>query len=160
LKIEKILCPTDFSDPAYQALSVALDLAGDYSAELLLSHVVEYLPPLLSGGKDPVSQFQKCCQQMESDAGERLQQMVKQLMVGQTKVKTLIKIGHPAFQISEWAENYGVDLIVIASHGLTGWRQAFLGSVTARILVLTKRPVWVIHPQSSTRSSAGRHSWN
>jgi nucleotide-binding universal stress UspA family protein len=158
VNIKKILCPTDFSGPGEEALRVALDLAGDYAAELLVVHVVEYLPPLLGGGKDPVAQFQACCRQLEGEACARLDQLIAQAAQAQIKVTTLIKIGHPAAQICEWAEKYEADLIVIASHGLTGWRKALLGSVTARLLLLTTRPIWIIHATPPKDAAAGRRS--
>jgi universal stress protein A len=158
LNIKKILCPTDFSDQAYEALLAAADLAGDYAAELLVAHVVEWLPPLLGGGTDPVAQFQERCRQKEEEAIERLEKLVTKEIPAKVKARTLIKIGPPAVQILEWAEEYEADLIVIASHGQTGWRQAILGSVTAQIIKQATRPVWVIQPKPPAHSSAGRHS--
>jgi nucleotide-binding universal stress UspA family protein len=156
LNIKKILCPTDFSDQAYEALLAAADLAGDYSAELLVAHVVESLPPLLGGGNDPVAQFQERCRQKEKEGKERLEQLVNEGKPAEIKVSTLIKIGHPAIQVLDWAEEYEADLIVIATHGQTGWRRALLGSVTERIIKLTRRPVWIIQPKPPDRSSAER----
>lgn len=46
LHIKTILCPTDFSEPAREALNVASDLAQHFGAELRLLHVVPVLPPL------------------------------------------------------------------------------------------------------------------
>ncbi len=46
LNIKTILCPTDFSDPAREALNVASDLAQQFGAELRLLHVIPVLPPL------------------------------------------------------------------------------------------------------------------
>jgi nucleotide-binding universal stress UspA family protein len=156
LNIKKILCPTDFSDQAYEALLAAADLARDYSAELLVAHVVESLPPLLGGGNDPVAQFQERCRQKEKEGKERLEQLINKGKPADIQVSTLIKIGHPAIQVLDWAEEYGVDLIVIATHGQTGWRRALLGSVTERIIKLTTRPVWIIQPKPPARSSAER----
>ena len=156
MNIKKILCPTDFSDQAHEALLAAADLARDYSAELLVAHVVESLPPLLGGGNDPVAQFQERCRQKEKEGKERLEQLVNEGKPAEIKVSTLIKIGHPAIQILDWAEEYEADLIVIATHGQTGWRRALLGSVTERIIKLTTRPVWIIQPKPPDRSSAER----
>jgi nucleotide-binding universal stress UspA family protein len=124
----------------------------------VLVHVVEYLPPLLSGGKDPVSEFQAACRRLEGEACDRLDRHIDQAKQAQIPVTTLIKVGHPAALISEWAEEYGVDLIVIASHGLTGWRQALLGSVTARLLLLTPRPIWIIQATPPKHGAAGRRA--
>jgi nucleotide-binding universal stress UspA family protein len=147
MNIKKILCPIDFSEQANEALLVAADLAGNYSAELLVAHVVESLPPLLGGGQDPVSQFQECCRLQEEDAKERLGKLVQKGLPEKIPIKTLIKSGHPAIQILEWAEEQETDLIVIATRGQSGWRQALLGSVTARIIKLTRCPVLVIQPK-------------
>jgi hypothetical protein len=52
-RIKKILCPTDFSEPSYVGLKTANELAMDFSAELIIVHVVPslYLYPSLSVGR-------------------------------------------------------------------------------------------------------------
>jgi len=44
LPLKKILCPTDFSDPSFEALNVAIELAVHFSSELILIHVVAPIP--------------------------------------------------------------------------------------------------------------------
>lgn len=152
MNLKKILCPLDFSEPASEIMMIAGGLAENYSAELLVAHVVELCPPLLGGGQDPVFQFQESCRYQEVSARKRLEQMIEEGLPAKIKTRVLVKNGSPALQIIEWAEEYGVDLIVISTFGQSGWRQAFLGSVTTRIIKLTRCPVWLIQPKKSIPS--------
>jgi hypothetical protein len=49
LPLKKIVWPTDFSNPAYEGLKIAVELALQFSAEMLLVHVVAPLPTIEGG---------------------------------------------------------------------------------------------------------------
>ena len=49
LPFKRILCPTDFSEPAFTALKRAEELARHFAAELIVAHVIPTLPGPLSG---------------------------------------------------------------------------------------------------------------
>ena len=55
MKFKKILCPTDFSDPAGKALKVAASMAADYSSELLVVNVVEPIPTVSAADTFPLT---------------------------------------------------------------------------------------------------------
>ena len=74
-------------------------------------------------------------------------------------IKTEAPFGKAAETLADYATKNQVDLIVIATHGQTGWRRALLGSVTERIIKLTTRPVWIIQPKPPARSSGRSRRW-
>lgn len=156
---KRILCPTDFSDPAYEALKAAAGLAMDYAAELLVMHVVESLPavPLSLEDPQPAYYIQEYEKEMEAAARKRLEGLVKRVIFAKIRVRPLVRTGQPAVQIVELAEKNRTDLIVIATHGLTGWRQFFFGSVTERVIKLATKPVLIIQtkPPARTRKKEG-----
>jgi hypothetical protein len=49
LPLKKIVCPTDFSEPAHEGLKIARELATQFSSEILLVHVVTPLPAMHGG---------------------------------------------------------------------------------------------------------------
>ena len=57
------------------------------------------------------------------------------------KARALVIQGDPANQIVRLAEDEKVDIIIIATHGLTGWRKFMFGSVTEKVIRLAKCPV-------------------
>ena len=146
LKIQKIVCPVDFSNCAQQALNYASELAKQFDAELSVVHAYEdpaaYVTPMpMSGYVGP--------------GAELLLELRKQLEVGlaQTKadvekrgvrVRSELLEGTPYRVVLDWAKEYGADMIVVGTHGHTGLTHALLGSVTERIVRMAHCPVLTI----------------
>jgi nucleotide-binding universal stress UspA family protein len=66
------------------------------------------------------------------------------------------RVGDPGIEIADWAEEHGVDLIVMGSHGRTGRRNALLGSVAQAVLAECRTPVLLIRRDASTMRGALR----
>ncbi|MFC1816898.1 universal stress protein [Thermodesulfobacteriota bacterium] len=141
LSIKKICCPTDFSEPSYEALKVASEMASHFSAELILVHVVTPIP-VIPIHDDPTSfnvpLYEK---EMEVSAGKALGQAQQEKIPQAIRSRTLVIQGDPATQIVNLADEEGMDMIVIATHGYTGWRKFMFGSVTAKVIRLATCPV-------------------
>ncbi len=143
LNIKTILCPTDFSDPAREALNVASDLAQQFGAELRLLHVVPVLPPL---PPDPnfvfeVPEYERF---LHADAEKKLQTLKTELSAQSIRVTTSVLHGDAAEQVIREAETQKSDMIVIATHGTTGWQRLLFGSVAERVVRLASCPVLTI----------------
>jgi nucleotide-binding universal stress UspA family protein len=139
-----ILSPIDFSDPSHDALNTAAELAGCFGSELLLVHVVPQIPRLPSDVSIfSEGQFEE---QLRQDAEKQLEGLVAKL--AQKKLKARYSIGLPAndaaMEILRIAEHEHADMIVIATHGLTGWRRLAFGSVTEKVVRLAECPVLVL----------------
>jgi len=156
MKLKKILCPTDFSQPAEEALRAAASLAADYTAELLVVHVVESLPFVPGSVSKPISLIKEYGEEMEAAAAERLRALIAKVIPAGIPVRPLIACGQPAVQIVALAEEIAADLIVMATHGLTGWRKAFLGSVTERVLKLTPKQMLIVQTKPPIPSPKGK----
>lgn len=140
LPLIKLLCPTDFSEPAREALKVAVEFVLHFGAQLSLVNVVPMLPVL---PRDPnyafkVPQYE---QMLNADAEERLNELIKEVTTPITNIRTILGHGDAASEIIRIAEKENVDMIVIATHGMTGWRRAVFGSVAERVVRLAKCPV-------------------
>ena len=141
LPIKKILCPTDFSEPSYEAMKVADEMAAHFSADLTLLHVVTPIP-VIPIHDDPTSfnlpLYEK---EMEASARKSLDQVAGEKIPREINTRTLVIQGDPATQIVRLATAENMDLIVIATHGLTGWRKFMFGSVTEKVIRLATCPV-------------------
>ena len=151
MKFKKILCPTDFSDPAAKALKVAAGMALDYSSELLVVNVVEPIPTVSAADTFPLNYLQQYLSEAESAAKKRLKELVTKVVPAEIKVRPLILTGQAAHQIVDLADKKKVDLFVIATHGQTGLKRLVFGSVTEKILKLTSRPVLIIQSPPKKR---------
>jgi nucleotide-binding universal stress UspA family protein len=146
LPVKTLLCPTDFSEPSRKALKVAIELASHFAAGLFLVHVVPVLPALPN---DPnyvfkVPEYERL---LHADADEKLRDMAKEPMTRGTTVRTIVGHGDAATEIVRIAEKENTDLIVIATHGMTGWRHAMFGSIAEKVVRLAKCPVLTIRAQ-------------
>ena len=141
LPFQKILYPTDFSDPSYEALKAANELALHFSAELCVLHVVT---PVSRAPADPSGSDLLILQEMEKAARESLEEIVKRRIPKELLVRQIVVLGAAAEEIIQISEKEKVDLIVIATHGQTGWRHFVFGSVAEKVVRLAPCPVLTI----------------
>jgi nucleotide-binding universal stress UspA family protein len=145
LPFKRILCPTDFSEPACKAIKAAGELAERDSAELILIHVVGAIPALDSPtgmvGFD-VAAYQK---ELTDSAERSLQERLDKHIPESVNARTLVVHGEAAHEIVRVAKEDAVDLIVISTHGETGWRHRVFGSVPGKVVRHATCPVLAIH---------------
>jgi nucleotide-binding universal stress UspA family protein len=151
MKFKKILCPTDFSDPAEKALKVAADLALDYSSELLVVNVVEPIPTISAANTSPLTYLQQYLSEAENASKKRLKELVTKVVPAKIKIRPLVLTGQAAIQIVDLADKKEVDLIVIATQGQTGLKRWVFGSVAEKVIKLTSRPVLIIQTSPKKR---------
>ena len=148
LPIRRILAPTDFSDVSVETVISASELAKHFGADLLVVHVIPPVPTLPS---DPHFNFEVPAYQdaLRESAERRLRETVRSLVEGGIQASTMVTHGDPAREIVRIAHDEEADLIVIATHGLTGWQHIVFGSVAEKVVRTADRPVLTIR---------GRHS--
>ena len=143
VKIERILCPTDFSDISAKAYDYATSLARHYSAKLFLEHVVQ---PVTAAY--PYYAFPDAVNEMywnlSEHAGEQLREMVKTHAWNGTHPEVVVQTGMVADSILSFAAKQTVDLIVMGTHGRRGIDRLTMGSVTERVLRKAQCPVLAV----------------
>src|SRR5262245_42168783 len=113
LALRTILQPTDFSDPAEHALRMAVGLARDYHARLILLHAVE--PPVYYG--ELGVNFLPPADLLES-AQDRLAALAAPGLA--VAVERVVTEGLAAPEILRVARQEHADLVVLGSHGRSG----------------------------------------
>jgi nucleotide-binding universal stress UspA family protein len=150
---EVILSPLDFSDFSMQALEVAQDIAKRYGSELVLTHVVPVIPKL-EGHADIFTEGEYE-NQLIASAKQRLTDIVAKLQQAGIKARSTVSLSNdPAMEIIRVAESEKVDLIVIATHGVTGWRRLAFGSVTDKLVRTASCSILVLRSEAAA-SAAG-----
>ncbi len=161
----RILWPTDFSPVAKAALPHVLALAAGNGAEVVLLHVLPtaamYVVPAESGLV--LWRFQR---EARAAARTQLRRLERQVKGPGIRTHALLALGAPFPQIVRAAERLRCDLIVLATHGRTGWAHALLGSVAENVVRHAPCPVLTVRPPrfarrdeqrpSATRRAAGR----
>ncbi len=146
LPITNIVCPTDFSEPSYEALKVADELAVHFSATLHIINVVPLVPiveaPIgVESASFNVASYQ---QELEAQSQKSLKAVVEQKISKGVNVVKEVLIGNAAGEVIRYAGEKKADLIVIATHGLSGWRRFISGSTTEQIVRQASCPVLTI----------------
>lgn len=148
-----ILSPVDFSDPSTEALDVASDIATRYGSEILLFHAAPVIPRLPQG----VSIFAEGDYEKEliKNAEDRLSEIVSKLAQKNIKARALVGLANDAaMEIVRTAESEKADLIVIATHGMTGWRRLPFGSVSDKVVRTAECPVLVLRSAGTGAASS------
>ncbi|MFW6129420.1 MAG: universal stress protein [Candidatus Aminicenantaceae bacterium] len=144
LPINKILWPTDFSEPSYNALKSAVEMAEKFGSTLYLVHVIAPIPavagPMGPAGFD-VSLYQE---ELKKSASKKLKQISENKVPEKIKIQTIIKHGEAATEINRAAKEENIDLIVIATHGETGLGHLIFGSVAEKVVRNASSPVLTI----------------
>ena len=145
----KILCATDFSEPAEVAETEALALAGKLRGELIYLHVGT--EPMLYGE----SAFSMGDVRQVYDAQRRWTENMLQARVAGAEAtgvtaRWVVRTGTGAAyeQIVAAAEEEKADMLVLGTHGRSGLNRLLLGSVAERVVRLACCPVLTVRPRN------------
>ena len=136
-----ILAAVDYTSEARLVLQQARSLAERYGADLTLLHVVELMPVV--GGIEAFSYVDLYADQPE--LFKRAEDDLKKLAMAEqlTDVKLKILTGVPKVEITAYARDNGIDLIVVGSHGRHGI-SLILGSTANAVLHYAKCDVLAV----------------
>jgi nucleotide-binding universal stress UspA family protein len=140
---EKLLVPTDFSEPAHAAMLLGADLCRRYAAGMTLVHAYDLVLYALPGGYVPYTSSQ--LQRMLDEFERRLADARRNAEVaGAPHVETRLLQGPTASEICAFAADEAVDLIVMGTHGRTGLKHFLMGSVAERVVRTAPCPVLTV----------------
>jgi nucleotide-binding universal stress UspA family protein len=147
---QKILFCTDFSDNSKPARQNAVDYARAFGAELIILHVInssrigypsldEGLPLDIRSTLTNIQQsVQKALSLMASECSKDLQ-----------RVQTSVLVGTPAEEIVRFSEQESVQLVVMGTHGWTGFKHLIMGSTAENVVRTSLCPVLTVKSSSS-----------
>lgn len=140
LKIEKLLCPVDFSEVSMKALGAAKELNAIFSSKLDVIHVIpsHIIKGKMTEGKDK----DKAIRELFQNAKDALGKFLSDSGVGKEGV---IDEGEPYEKIISFSTANDIDLIVIGAHGLSLTKGTLIGSVADAVLRSSPCPVLVMH---------------
>ena len=153
----KILVPVDFSPSSHDALEAASELAAKFGAQLILLHVIpEFVDALL-----PATVSQESLVEAQKSAANKRFVVTKGALEAKTiSCTTIVEVGADvAATILDVGEREEADLLVFATHGLSGWYPQVFGSIAEKLVRLAQCPVWLLRtpkPESSAKVAIGR----
>jgi universal stress protein A len=143
-KPKKILAPTDLSRLSQPAVRYALEIGLEKDSEVIVYHVISEDGEWFAKDDrlNPASA-------LVPEQKERLHKFVRENfadLIGRVKITEVVEAGVAYNKIVTKAEEEGVDLVVMSTHGRTGLEQIMLGSVTAKVVARASCPVLSIRP--------------
>ena len=140
-KIERILCPVDFSEASKKAFEYALSLAKQYKAKLYVQHLIE---PVMVFSYEGIPGWKGIYDAARSGAEGAMEKLTSLAAVHSIHPETSMEIGDPGESILQFTEQKAIDLIVMGTHGRRGVDRLVMGSVTERVVRKAKRPVLAV----------------
>jgi nucleotide-binding universal stress UspA family protein len=143
-RIRRVMHPTDFSRASTPAFKRAVEMAKGNRAELLLVHVMVPAVPLMGDGYVSPKVYEDLEAAARSAAQKQLRKLVDKAKQAGARVKGLLLEGVAHERIAQAARSRKADLVVIGTHGRTGFAKLFLGSVASRVLAVSPCPVLTV----------------
>jgi universal stress protein A len=147
MDIRSILLPTDFSDCARHAVPAAAEFARLLGASVICLHVVE--PVVSPVGWTPTAEVLPAVdvsEQLEDAAQRELPRFADCEEFEGLDVEDVVAHGEPSAEIVRVAEERGVGMIILSSHGRTGLGRIIFGSTAEAVVRHAHCPVLVVKP--------------
>ena len=143
---KNILFCTDFSANSRAALPQAIDLAKKYGSTLHLIHVYQEAGELAEFeiSSNIKMDWIRVAHLMGTEMEKKLQSLCQEVTREIEACQAKMLRGKPAGEILRYAREARIDLIVMASHGLTGMEHALFGSTAERVLRDSACPVFIV----------------
>ena len=138
----KVLLPIDFSSSSEAALEIASDLALHFHAELYLLHVMPMFPTTSIPDLLPETEF---LQEARGYADRNFAKCHAALESRGVKSTPIVEVGNDiAGNIIEVVEREHIDLVVISTHGISGWHPLVFGSIAEKVVKLVQCPLLLL----------------
>lgn len=144
MKMRRVLHATDFSAASSRAFKRAVDIAKASGAELLLVHVLPSVFPVVADGYVSPKVYEDLEAATRADGQKRLDRLARRARASGARVKNLLLEGVPHERIAQAARARKADMVVIGTHGRTGFAKLVLGSVASRVLAISPCPVLTV----------------
>jgi nucleotide-binding universal stress UspA family protein len=144
-QIRRILFATDFSEASRKALPLVAAIARKYGSEIYLANIWFPLPYTM-GSPDVPIMFEA---EQHKDALERTRKIAESEELAGFPKTVIVEQGDVGEEIEALVRKQNVDLVVLSTHGRTGWKHVLMGSVAEYLLRKLTCPVLTVGPRLS-----------
>ena len=148
ITLRKIVVTTDLSDHSLSALEYAATFSLLYGAKLYLLHVEDVGPPPMYATHLPDFAGEQFSAQATESARRDLDRFVSEKIAPDLNISPVVRIGNPVDEITRFAREEGIDIIVMATHGRTGLKHVLMGSVAEKVVRTSPVPVLTVKPRT------------
>jgi nucleotide-binding universal stress UspA family protein len=157
IRVDRILCPIDFSDASAEAYRYAQSIACRYSAKLILQHVVELWQHPSCYYQTELEYYEQFRETLVNNAQDQLRQFAD--LSDGIQPECIVEESMAPDAILCAARSRAINLIIMGTHGRRGFDHLMLGSVTERVLRHAPCPVLAVarsRPDQSARNPAAK----
>lgn len=145
-----ILVPLDFSASSDSALATAADLASHFHAHLVLLHVVPAFPVAIglefSTTFYPDNYLESTRKQAEKVLATRLEGLAARGL----QARSTVEIGNDVVgNILAVVNREAIDMVVLSTHGMSGWKPMIFGSTAEKVVKLLQCPLLLLRATAS-----------
>jgi nucleotide-binding universal stress UspA family protein len=140
-RIRHILFATDFSKTSAKAFETAVDLAKVSRATVTILHVIAPFTPIMPEQYIGTQTWEQIDLRGREWAKQQLAKLSEKAKKAGVRATELLAEGDPARQVVRIARSKNADLVVVGTHGRTGFTKFFLGSIAARVVATAQSPV-------------------
>jgi nucleotide-binding universal stress UspA family protein len=152
--MKRILVPVDFSDESAHALRFAGRLAQHHGATVRLLYADYFVPPVDFASSAAI-EFAITSDEAADSAKKLLIHTAQEHLPAGVAFETRVVIDSPVAAIVDEARHCGADLVVMGTHGRTGFRRLVVGSVTETVMRMVNLPLITVSPNATaTRINA------
>jgi len=153
----KILLPIDFSPSSQSALETAADLALHFQAEIFLVNVIPYFSTFTSEYATPQVQFQH---EAKTRAEQHLAKAQAVLTAKGVRAGSSVELANDiSGAIMDVVEREHIDMVVISTHGISGWHPLVFGSIAEKVIKLVQCPLLLLRsakPETDVKTPSDR----
>ncbi len=153
MRIKRILLPSDLSVASIPAERLAADLGRTLGAEVVLLFCAA---PVDASSILTASEVASVLQEQDKAARAELARRAVLLGKRAPRIRTLFVTGKAASAITETARKLRADLIVIGTHGRSGFSRLMIGSVAERVVRTATCPVLTVRSQGRRNAQKKR----
>src|ERR1017187_5314237 len=138
----KILLPIDFSPSSQAALEMAVDLAQHFHTELYVVNVIPFFPTTTLPDMIPETEY---IREARTFAERHLEKCHTALTARGIKASSSVEVGNDiAGNIMDVVDREHIDLVVISTHGISGWHPLVFGSIAEKVVKLVQCPLLLL----------------
>lgn len=145
IQLKKILVPTDLSPLSQCAVAHGCELAKQFGAEVHLLTVTSY--PFSEFAQECQADYGRSIDDCEAEFFAAAEKQLAQVDVAPLEESRVIRVaqkGFPVAEIQRYAQANHVDLLVLGTHGHTGLKHVFMGSIAETVVRTAPCPVLTV----------------
>jgi nucleotide-binding universal stress UspA family protein len=143
---KRIMIATDGSENNRKAITYGIELAGLSGARVFIVYVVDtasFTSIPMDGGWEMMYEL------LEKEGNRVTSEVIDMIGSDDLDIEPKVLEGHPSNEIIEFAENNDIDLIVMGTHGKSGFDRFLMGSVAENVTRNSRVPVMVVRGSST-----------